>query len=154
MLLYNSEYFSVNYLEIQYLTAINFYVPAKALSHADLINKFIEMHDKMVKRKSRHFFINVKNIEHLMTNEFVKWFNDFHIPLIASTKADRIAWVNAQNLSLNIEIEKMESYLEQKIFTETEQAMKWLLEAPERKPFSFENGNKPKHHNHSDNPEN
>ncbi len=149
MLLYKSEILLVNYLEIQYLTHIKFQEDLKILTINEIKAEFFTFFDKMIKRKGRHIYFDIRRTEHLFDNELITWFNKTILPMISSVKADKIAWLirpETENPPI-IEPQATEK-IEQQIFTEPDKLMKWLLEAPERKPFSFENGKKPPNHHH------
>ncbi len=145
MLLYQSKYLFVNFLEVQYLLHIKFKDECKSLSVNELKAEFLLFFDKMVKRKARHFLIDTENIEHLLDMDFVKWLNLNIIPLIKSIKADKIAWID-KNRQLS---DFQDNNIENKFFTEHTEAMQWLLQNADRKPLSFENGRTPpSHHKH------
>lgn len=149
MLLYNSKYISINYLEVQYLFHINFYPEAKKLNSNELKAEFLIVLDKIVNRKGRHFLIDTNNIEHIFEHDLILWFNKIILPFIQSAKSDKIAWLfkTAENESISIS-ETTEKKIEQKIFDDNKKAVNWLLEGAERKSLSFEDGKKPPSHHH------
>jgi len=147
MLLYSSDILFINYLEIQYLTHIKFQEDLKILTENELKGEFFNFFDKMVKRKGRHLLFDVSRVEHLFDNEFINWFNRTILPMISSEKADKLAWVfRPETENIPSIPEKASEKIIQKTFTNHEDAMKWLLDGAERKKFSFQDGNKPKHH--------
>ncbi len=137
MLLYNSNILFINYLEVQYLTHITFQEDLKILTEKELKAEFFNFFDKMVKRKGRHLFFDARRVEHLVDNEFIAWFNKLILPLIASEKADKIAWLFRPNKEiLNLE-KKANDNIFQKSFVKSDEAMKWLLDGAERKKLRF-----------------
>ncbi|MBN2893536.1 MAG: hypothetical protein JXL97_16815 [Bacteroidales bacterium] len=145
MLLYKSDILFINYLEIQYLTHIKFQEDLKILTINELKGEFFNFFDKMVKRKGRHILFDAGRVEHLVDAEFIGWFNRMILSLIASQKADKVAWLFRPNAGLPQIDEKVSENILQKTFTVPAEAMKWLLDGAERKKFSFQDGNVPKH---------
>jgi hypothetical protein len=149
MLLYSSKYLSVNYLEVQYLMHIKFSEQTKNATEQELKADFLLFYDKMVKRRGRHFLIDTENIENIISSKFVVWFTKTVFPLVKSVKADKIAWLFKKGIPDNFDIdEKATENVVQKIFDNSQQAMKWLLENAETKKLSFENGSKPPNPHH------
>jgi len=149
MLIYKSDILFINYLEIQYLTSIKFQEDLKILTINELKAEFLSFFDKMIKRKGRHLFFDANRVAHLVDSEFIDWFNRTILPLISSVKADKIAWLFGQDVEQLPEISiNATDKIEQKAFTSPKEVMSWLLDGAERKKFSFQDGNKPKHHHH------
>lgn len=146
MLIYKSEILFINYLEVQYLLHIKFQEDLKILTTNELKAEFLNFFDGMVKRKGRHIFFDANRVAHIVNAEFIAWFNRTILPLIASVKADKIAWLFGSDTNELPSIEnKASEKIEQKVFTNPKEVMHWLLDGAERKKLSFQDGNVPKH---------
>jgi hypothetical protein len=151
MLLYKSDYLSVNYLEVQYLIHFKFKELAQNIDENTLKAEFFVFFDKMVKRKARHFLIDTQNIEQFVNIDFISWFNRTIFSLVKSIKTDKIVWLQKTEPDLDLpEIFTTadNQTIEQKLLNKPDFAMKWLLEGAQRKKLSFQDGNKPNHHHH------
>ena len=151
MRLYESEYLTVNYLEVQYLFHFKFKKKTYNIDINTVKAEFFLFFDKMVKRKARYVMFDCENMEHIFDNEFISWYNKTIFPLIKSVKAEKIAWYIRKNINFEISLSFLTSdkkEIKQKIFNKPDLAMKWLLEGAKQKKLSFQDGNIPKHHHH------
>lgn len=136
MLLYTSQYLTVNYLEVQFLSHIKWTEKATELNEEQIKAELINFTEKMVKRKARYILCDVQNIEHFFEQNFLDWWNINIFTKIASKKFERKAVLCSSNLSDNLE-------LSDKLFTNPQKAMQWLLKYAKRKKLSFDDGNSP-----------
>ncbi len=147
MLLYNSKYLTVNYLEVQFLFHVKWTDFAKELSEQQIKDEMLNFTNKMVKRKARHIFCDVVNIEHFVNQEFINWLDNNILKKIASIKIDKKAILISNILKNSFENYTFEVFENHKIeiqfFGDPKRAMKWLLDNAKRKKLSFEDGNSP-----------
>jgi len=147
MLLYNSKYLTVNYLEVQFLFHIKWSETAKELSEKQIKDELLNFINKMIKRKARHVFCDIVNIEHFVNKDFIDWTDNNILNKIVSIKIDKKAILlsnilknSFDNYSYNI---SKNNKIEIQFFGDSKIAMKWLLEDAKRKKLSFEDGNFP-----------
>lgn len=134
MLVYNSNYLYVNYLEIQNLLNIKFKNNCKKLSDNELKAEIFNFYDKMVKRKAKYFLIDTKNIEKFIIGDFINWFDNTILSLISSLKAKKIAWLFYDKQKKYTKFKKIiDDNIEQKIYYKPDEALKWLLKNHKRK---------------------
>jgi len=147
MLLYNSKYLTVNYLEVQFLFHIKWTDLAKELSEQEIKDELINFTSKMVKRKARHIFCDITNIEHFVNKDFLNYWDKNILEKIASIKIDKKAILLSNILKNSFENYTFDvsenNKIEIQFFGESQKAMKWLLDGAKRKKLSFEDGNSP-----------
>ncbi len=136
MLLYNSKILYVNYLEVQYLTHIQFQEDLRILTVSELKGEFFTFFDKMVNRKCKYLYVSAVQVEHLIDKEFIEWFNRIILPEIVSIKAEKVGWLFRADKALpQLEAQATET-ISQKVFTNPQELMKWLLDGAERKKLT------------------
>ncbi len=136
MLLYNSKILFVNYLEVQFLTHIEFQEDLKILTVDELKGEFFNFFNEMVNRKCRYLYFSVHQVEHLIDEDFIMWFNRVILPEIVSQKAKKIGWLYRPDKQLPQIDKQATETIEQQVFTNPAELMKWLLDGAERKKLS------------------
>lgn len=123
MLLYNSEYLTVNYLESKKFTHFKFNEPANNLSLNLLKVEFIHFLDKTVNRKAKVVLFDTENIIKIVDIYLVEWFYNAILPSVISKDFYKIAWFYKDN---NFDIFNNISLPKQVFFDKVSDAVRWL----------------------------
>ncbi len=148
MLLYKSKILVVNYLEVQYLIHADFKQEAKNLSLEELKAELEVFLEKRVRRRGRHLFFDMRNIEEKIDKDFLVWLHSRIVPEIFSLKGNNEALFFTSDYIDKIDVPKFfvvrNKLLEVRKFDNPKAAMDWLLEGAERRRLGL-SGHRHKH---------
>lgn len=139
MLLYTNSFFTINLLEVQNIITFHFYESAKNLNQIFLQAELKICIEKMIKRFSSLFFVDILNIETIFDNEFIFWFENTIINAISNQNQIKVVWITSNKeffQFLNNNTKSLHNF-----FNNHKQATEWLLEG-----INYEFGKKHKHH--------
>ncbi len=93
MILYKSKFLEVNYLELQHLTHFLFSDYASYMDGEGVYHEMLNFLGFRIHKRSRRFYLDLRNIEHLIDKEFFPWFEKYILPKLASFNADKVAYL-------------------------------------------------------------
>ncbi len=148
MILYQSKFLRVNYLELQYLMHIYWTDYAAYMDDEGIYHEFLNFLSRRIYKRANQIYVDWKNVEHLISQETIDWFIKYILPKIASHKAYRMAFLvnNPDKYKLDSKIKVNNTEFEARIFTTPEELMEWIMDGAERK----EPGGDDHDHHHGD----
>lgn len=137
MLIYKSKYLYVTLIDLKYLLHFLWTKPADLLDEVAIYGELKKFLENRRKHRGRLILWDFSIIEQRVRDEFYKWIIDKILPEVTSVKAKRIAFLfkgqipeslkNIDTLNIN------NTQVEFKTFTNSAEAMNWLMEKAEIK---------------------
>jgi hypothetical protein len=145
MVIFNSKFSQVNYLELQYLLHFYWTDYAGYMDSEGVYHEFLNFLSHRIYKRANQIYIDWRKIEHLISQETIDWFLQYILPKIVSHTPYRMGFLltdtNKVQLMKIIEINNRK--IEADIFNDSEKLMQWLMEGAERKEPGSDD-----HHDH------
>ena len=135
MILYQSKFLKVNYLELQYLMHFYWTDYAGYMDEEGIYHELINFLNKRIYKRANQIYVDWRKAEHLISQETINWFIQYILPKIVSHKVYRIAFLvnHQQKISISDKLIINNKKIKTGIFTNPEKLMEWLMEGAERK---------------------
>ncbi len=135
MILYQSKFLKVNYLELQYLMHFYWTDYAGYMDEEGIYHEFINFLNNRIYKRANQIYVDWRKVEHLISQETIDWFIQYILPKIASHKVYKIAFLvnHQQKISISNKLIINNKEIKTGIFTNPEKLMEWLMEGAERK---------------------
>ena len=148
MVLYQSKFLKVNFLELQYLMHFYWTDYAAHMDEEGIYHEFLNFLSKRIYKRANQIYMDWRKVEHLISQETIDWFIKYILPKVASHKAYRMAFLlnNPDKIKIDSIIKVNNREIEVRVFTDPEELMKWIMDGAERK----EPGGDDHDHHHGD----
>ncbi len=148
MVLYQSKFLKVNFLELQYLMHFYWTDYAGYMDEEGIYHELLNFLNKRIYKRANQIYVDWRKVEHLINQETIDWFIKYILPKIASHKAYRMAFLmnNPGKIKLPEKIKVNNTEIEFKVFSSPEVLMEWIMDGAERK----EPGKDDHDHSHGD----
>ncbi len=135
MILYQSKFLKVNYLELQYLMHFYWTDYAGYMDEEGVYHEFINFLNKRIYKRTNQIYVDWIKVEHLISQETIDWFIQYILPKIASHKAYKLAFLlkNPKKITVPEKIKVNNTYIQAQVFDNPEILMEWLMDGAERK---------------------
>ena len=128
MIIYKSKFLEVNYLEVQHIKHFLFSPYASYMDREGLFHEMLNFLSHRIHKRSRLFYMDMRQVEHLTDEEFMSWFHTYILPKTASYQATKCAWLfNGTDLNWDKKIALPNGqHIHHKTFTDPSGLMNWL----------------------------
>ncbi len=135
MILYQSKFLKVNYLELQYLMHFYWTDYAGYMDEEGVYHEFINFLNKRIYKRANQIYVDWIKVEHLISQETIDWFIQYILPKIASHKAYKLAFLlkNPKKIAVPEKIKVNNTYIQAQVFDNPKFLMEWLMDGAERK---------------------